>query len=53
MILGSILRIHFMALYPVIEEPLYDMTLLQDFAKLDAFVDYLPDEATMLRFRYL
>ena len=35
------------------EEALYDIPLLRDFARLDAFDDHLPDETTILRLRHL
>ena len=35
------------------DKALHDIPLLRDFARLDAFDDYLPDETTILRFRHL
>jgi len=56
--LDVILRIHFMQQWfgysdRAMEEALYDIPLLRDFAGLDAFEDHLPDETTILRFRHL
>ena len=56
--LSAMLRIHFMQQWfgygdRAMEEALYDMHLLHDFAGLDAFEDHFPDESTILRFRHL
>ena len=56
--LSSMLRIHFMQQWfgygdRAMEEALYDIPLLRDFAGLDVFEDHLPDETTILRFRHL
>ena len=56
--LDVILRIHFMQQWfgfgdQAMEEALYDIQILIDFAGLDAFEDDLPDETTILRFRHL
>ncbi len=56
--LDVMLRIHFMQQWfgygdQAMEEALYDIQILRDFAGLDAFEDHLPDETTILRFRHL
>jgi len=56
--LEVMLRIHFMQQWfgysdPAMEEALYDMPLLRNFANLDVFDDVMPDETTILRFRHL
>lgn len=56
--LSAMLRIHFMQQWfgysdPAMEEALYDMPLLRQFAGLDGYVEALPDESTILRFRHL
>ena len=56
--LEVMLRIHFMQQWfgfgdQTMEEALYDIQILRDFAGLDAFEDHLPDETTILRFRHL
>ena len=38
---------------PAMEEALYDIPLLRQFARLDAFEEVMPDETTILRFRHL
>ena len=58
MSLNTMLRIHFMQQWfgysdPAMEEALYDIPLLQQFARLDAFEEVMPDETTILRFRHL
>lgn len=54
--LETMLRIHFMQQWfsysdPAMEEALHDIPLLRAFAGLDATVDAMPDETTMLKFR--
>lgn len=54
--LVAMLRIHFMQHWfsysdPAMEEALHDIPLLRDFAGLDAGVDAMPDETTILKFR--
>ena len=56
--LRTLLRIHFLQQWfgysdPAMEEALYDIPLLCQFAGLDAFDDVIPDESTILRFRHL
>ena len=56
--LEVMLRIHFMQQWfgfgdQTMEEALYDIQILRDFAGLDAFEEHLPDETTILRFRHL
>ena len=56
--LDVMLRIHFMQQWfgygdQAMEEALYDIQILRNFAGLDAFEDHLPDETTILRFRHL
>lgn len=56
--LSTMLRIHFLQQWfgysdPAMEEALYDIPLLCQFAGLDAFEDVIPDESTLLRFRHL
>ncbi len=54
----SLLRIYFMQQWftlsdPAMEEALHDMPLFRDFAGLGGWDDRLPDESTILRFRYV
>lgn len=54
--LETMLRIHFMQHWfsysdPAMEEALHDIPLLRAFAGLDAAVDAMPDETTILKFR--
>jgi transposase, IS5 family len=54
----AMLRIHFMQQWfnlsdPAMEEALHDMVLFRDFAGLGGWMDRLPDESTILRFRHL
>jgi IS5 family transposase len=54
----TMLRIHFLQQWfnlsdPAVEEALYDTPMFREFAGLDAGVDNLPDESTILRFRHL
>lgn len=54
--LETMLRIHFMQHWfsysdPAMEEALHDIPLLRAFAGLDAGVDAMPDETTILKFR--
>lgn len=54
----AMLRIHFLQQWfslsdPAMEEALYDMPVFQQFVGLDAGVQHLPDETTILRFRHL
>jgi len=54
----TLLRIHFMQQWfklsdPAMEEALHDMALFRDFAGLGGWMDRLPDESTILRFRHL
>lgn len=56
--LETMLRIHFLQQWytnsdPAMEEALYDMPLLQAFVGLDAGVDALPNESSILHFRHL
>ena len=56
--LSTMLRIHFMQQWfgyadAAMEEALHDVPLLRHFAGLDAGVDTLPDESTILNFRHL
>jgi IS5 family transposase len=56
--LPTMLRIHFMQQWfgysdAAMEEALHDVPLLRHFADLDAGVDTLPDETTILNFRHL
>ena len=56
--LSTVLRIHFMPQWfgysdAAMEEALHDVPLLRHFADQDADVDTLPDETTILSFRYL
>ena len=56
--LPTMLRIHFMQQWfgysdAAMEEALHDVPLLRRFADLDAGVDTLPDETTILNFRHL
>ena len=56
--LETMLRIHFMQQWfaysdPAMEESLHDIPLLREFAGLDATVEAMPDEATILKFRHL
>ena len=52
------LRVHFMQQWfaysdPAMEEALHDIPLLRRFAGLDAAVEGMPDETTILKFRHL
>jgi IS5 family transposase len=38
---------------PAMKEALHDIPLYQEFARLDAGMGRLPDESTILRFRYM
>lgn len=54
----TLLRVHFMQQWfglsdPAMEEALHDVPLYRAFAGLDAGVERLPDETTILRFRHL
>ncbi len=56
--LATMLRIHFMQQWfgysdAAMEEALHDVPLLRHFAVLDAGVDTMPDETTILNFRHL
>lgn len=56
--LETMLRIHFMQQWfalsdPAMEEALHDMPVMRGFAGLDAGIDAMPDESTILRFRHL
>ena len=56
--LVTMLRIHFMQQWfsysdPAMEEALHDIPVLRAFAGLDAGVDAMPDETTILKFRHL
>jgi len=56
--LETMLRIHFMQQWfaysdPAMEEALYDIPVLRKFAGLDAAVERMPDETTILKFRHL
>lgn len=56
--LSTMLRIHFMQQWfgysdAAMEEALHDVPLLRHFAGLDAGVDTMPDETTILNFRHL
>jgi transposase, IS5 family len=56
--LATMLRIHFMQQWfalsdPAMEEALHDMPVMRAFAGLDAGVDAIPDETTILNFRHL
>ena len=56
--LATMLRIHFMQQWfgysdAAMEEALHDVPLLRHFAGLDAGVDTMPDETTILHFRHL
>jgi len=56
--LETMLRIHFMQQWfaysdPAMEEALHDIPLLRSFAGLDAVVEGMPDETTILKFRHL
>lgn len=56
--LATMLRIHFMQQWfgysdAAMEEALHDIPLLRHFAGLDAGVDTMPDETTILNFRHL
>lgn len=56
--LETMLRIHFMQQWfalsdPAMEEALHDMPVMRAFAGLDAGVDAIPDETTILNFRHL
>jgi IS5 family transposase len=54
----TMLRIHFLQQWfglsdPAMEEALHDVPLYREFARLDAGMERLPDESTILRFRHL
>ena len=54
----TMLRIHFLRQWfglsdPAMEETLHDVSLYCEFARLDSGATRLPDESTILRFRYL
>jgi IS5 family transposase len=54
----TMLRIHYMQQWfglcdPAMEEALHDVPMYREFAKLDGMTARLPDETTILRFRYL
>jgi len=56
--LETMLRIHFMQHWftysdPAMEEALHDIPVLRAFAGLDAAVEAMPDETTILKFRHL
>jgi IS5 family transposase len=56
--LATLLRIHLMQQWfgysdPAMEEALHDIPMLREFAGLDAGVDAMPDETTILKFRRL
>jgi IS5 family transposase len=56
--LATMLRIHLMQQWfgysdPAMEEALHDIPMLREFAGLDAGVDAMPDETTILKFRRL
>lgn len=56
--LETMLRIHFMQQWfalsdPAMEETLHDMPVMRQFAGLDAGIDRMPDETTILHFRHL
>jgi IS5 family transposase len=56
--LDTMLRIHFMQQWfaysdPAMEEALHDIPLVRRFAGLDAAVEGMPDETTILKFRHL
>ena len=56
--LDTMLRVHFMQQWfaysdPAMEEALHDIPLLRRFAGLDAAVEGMPDETTILKFRHL
>ena len=56
--LEAMLRIHLMQQWfgysdPSMEEALHDVPMLREFAGLDAGEDAMPDETTILKFRYL
>jgi IS5 family transposase len=56
--LETMRRIHFMQQWfaysdPAMEEALHDIPLLRGFAGLDATVEAVPDETTILKFRHL
>jgi IS5 family transposase len=56
--LETMLRIHFMQQWfaysdPAMEEALHDIPVLRAFAGLDAAVESMPDETTILKFRHL
>ncbi len=57
-VLETMLRIHFMQQWfalsdPAMEEALHDMPVMRSFAGLDAGMEAMPDETTILRFRHL
>lgn len=54
----TLLRIHCLQQWfnlsdPAMEEALYDVPLMREFAGIDIGVDVVPDESTLLRFRHL
>lgn len=54
----TMLRIHFMQQWfalsdPAMEEALHDMLVFREFAGLEGWDERLPDESTILRFRYV
>ena len=56
--LETMLRIHFLQQWysysdPAMEEALHDIPLLQSFTGLDAGIDAIPDESSVLHFRHL
>jgi len=56
--LETMLRIHLLQHFfnysdPGMEEALYDVPLLREFARIDLVVDVVPDETTILKFRHL
>lgn len=56
--LETMLRIHFLQQWysysdPAMEEALHEMPLLQAFTGLDAGIDAIPDESSILHFRHL
>jgi len=57
-LLETMLRIHLLQHFfnysdPGMEEALYDVPLLREFACIDLVVDVVPDETTILKFRHL
>ncbi|GKS77325.1 IS5 family transposase [Acidovorax sp. SUPP950] len=54
----TMLRIHFMQQWfalsdPAMEEALHDMPVFREFAGLEGWDEWLPDESTILRFRHV